>query len=1051
MVNKSKKIFLLGSIVTGLFMAITACGSSVSGDSNNPSFENSSNHTNSNSQENSNNSNAQSSQPVVLEGITAVPAKDSFEFGEELSVKVFANYSDGTSVEVTEYQVIGYNPNISGEQNVVFTYQTKITTLKIRVNDPIIVSLDVINNEESYEWGEDLDLTVTASYSDGSTVNVTSYEVSGYNKEEAGEQTVTISYQGKTTSLKVLVNNPSLVDIAVTSKESYEWGEDLDLTVTASYSDNSSKEITDYKVSGYNKEQSGEQTVTVTYEDKTYTFKVTVNNPVLVSITAVSNKDAYEYGEDLDITVIGTYSDGSTVELENYKVEGYNNENPGAQDLTITFEGKTCSLNVSVKERMNKFPSEKLSSFLQLQAIKTSIPEPVGFDEWTDSLEPEQDGSKYFYATTLDEGTVGTDSIADQYKVLLINDGWTISEDNGEFVAKKDNADAIITFKTVNKTFSLMVNYFNEFPDKGYKGTLITEKSSLKENQIIVLGNAQQSIIATSLEGDYLNTTQCKFEDNGPAIISKTTVRFTLNKVTDSYWTLTDMLGRKLGASDIGNIGWNEGSTEWTITFNNQTGCAIIMNANKTFGRLCYDPATGRMTTTKSVIGTNLVYPQIFNLVETNIIYPTSISLSGKQSISIDKTAQLSVNYTPLNSNSFNEITWSSSNEAVATVNNDGVVTAVSAGKATITARTKSRGNNLEATFEVETKEFTGAAWTIMLYLCGADLESYSGYGTADIEEILSVKNQPDDVNFIIETGGSRSWHGYNIDANKLSRYHVENQSLVLDQKIAKASMGKQSTLESFLNWGLDNYPAENTGVIFWNHGGALDGVCFDENYNSDSLTNSETSAAFKNVLSARGIDKLEFIGYDACIMQIQDVAEFNSKYFNYMVGSQESEVGEGWVYSGWVDDLYAGKDTRTILKANCDSFISTYGEDQTLSYLDLSKMPTYFNAIESMASTIKTTVSSNKSTFNSIVNSTKSFSGSQIDGYDFLNKLGNNSKFSSFSDKISAAKTAYKQLVVYSRKGSSAGNANGLGFIAASSYYYPSSETSFTNWRSLF
>lgn len=979
MVNKSKKIFVLGSVVAGLFMAITACGNSVSGDSNNPSFDNSSNHTNSNSQENSNNSNAQSSQPVVLEGITAVPAKDSFEFGEELSVKVFANYSDGTSVEITEYQVIGYNPNISGEQNVVFTYQTKITTLKIRVNDPIIVSIDVINNEESYEWGEDLDLTVTASYSD-----------------------------------------------------------------------NSSKEITDYKVSGYNKEQSGEQTVTVTYEDKTYTFKVTVNNPVLVSITAVSNKDAYEYGEDLDITVIGTYSDGSTVELENYKVEGYNNENPGAQELTITFEGKTCSLNVSVKERMNKFPTDKLNSYLQLQAIKTTIPTPVGFDEWTDSLEPEQDGSKYFYATTLDEGTVGTDSIADQYKVLLNNDGWTIKEENGTFVASKTNADAIITFKTVNKTFSLMVNYFNEFPDKGFNGALIDGKAYLEENQIIVLGNKEQSIIATNLEGDSLATNNCQFGDDGPTNITKKTVRFVLNKVTDSYWTLTDMLGRKLGASNVGNIGWDEGSTEWTITFNNKTGCAIIMNANKTFGRLCYDPATGRMTTTKSVIGTNLVYPQIFKLIETALIYPTSISLSGKENISIGKTATLTVDYVPNNANTLNEVTWESSDEAVATVK-DGVVTALSLGQAVITAKTRSKGKYLEASYTIETKEFTGAAWTIMLYLCGADLESYHGFATADIEEILSVKNQPDDVNFIIETGGSRSWHGYNIDASKLSRYHVENQSLVLDERMAKANMGKQSTFESFLNWGLDNYPAENTGVIFWNHGGALEGVCLDENYNNDSLTNSETSAAFKNVFSARGIDKLEFVGYDACIMQIQDVAEFNSKYFSYMVGSQESEVGEGWVYSGWVDDLYAGKDTRTILKANCDSFVNTYGEDQTLSYLDLSKMPTYFNAIESMASTIKTTVSSNKSTFNSIVNSTKSFSGNQIDGYDFLNKLGNNSKFSSFSDKISAAKTAYKQLVVYSRKGSSAGNANGLGFIAASSYYYPSSETSFTNWRSLF
>ena len=433
----------------------------------------------------------------------------------------------------------------------------------------------------------------------------------------------------------------------------------------------------------------------------------------------------------------------------------------------------------------------------------------------------------------------------------------------------------------------------------------------------------------------------------------------------------------------------------------------------------------------------------------------SSVSLSKSSlEVGINRTSSLTATVLPNNA-SDKSVSWNSSNNNVAKVSTSGVVTGVAVGTANITATTND--GNKTASCNVTVSEVTADKYTVMIYMCGADLESENQLATDDIQEILSVKNKPDDVNIIIETGGASQWAStYNISNFKLGRYVVSrnsngSNSLKSVASLSDASMGASSTFKSFLEWGLDNYPAENTGVIFWNHGGALDGVCFDENYNSDSLTNSETSAAFKNVLSARGIDKLEFVGYDACIMQIQDVAEFNSKYFNYMVGSQESEVGEGWVYSGWVDDLYAGKDTRTILKANCDSFVNTYGEDQTLSYLDLSKMPTYFDAIESMASSIKSTVSSNKSTFNSIIYSTKIFSGNQIDGYDFLNKLGNNSKFSSFSDKITAAKTAYKQLVVYSRKGSSAGNANGLGFIAVSSYYYPSSETSFTNWRSLF
>jgi PBP1b-binding outer membrane lipoprotein LpoB len=56
---------------------------------------------------------------------------------------------------------------------------------------------------------------------------------------------------------------------------------------------------------------------------------------------------------------------------------------------------------------------------------------------------------------------------------------------------------------------------------------------------------------------------------------------------------------------------------------------------------------------------------------------------------------------------------------------------------------------------------------TILLYMCGSNLESEyannSTYGniglaTMDIMEILSVENQPDDINIVVETGGASKW-----------------------------------------------------------------------------------------------------------------------------------------------------------------------------------------------------------------------------------------------------------------------------------------------------
>ena len=392
--------------------------------------------------------------------------------------------------------------------------------------------------------------------------------------------------------------------------------------------------------------------------------------------------------------------------------------------------------------------------------------------------------------------------------------------------------------------------------------------------------------------------------------------------------------------------------------------------------------------------------------------------------------------------------------------------------------------------------------YTILLYMCGSNLESdYAnqtsiyyegqyyeidgvGLATADIQEILAVKNQPDDVNIVIETGGASKWTNstygkygdYDINASKLQRHHVENGKLKLDDTLSYASMGKSSTLQSFLEYGLTNYPAKKTALILWNHGGGLQGVCFDEKSGDDSLTANEVVSAVKGALKNCNMEgkKLEWIGYDACLMAVQDIAEKNSPYFNYMVAAQETESGYGWDYDNWVDDLYAHKSTTTILKEICDTFIadnnyddygnySTQYNDQTLAYFDLSKASSYRTAWENMASQLsKKLTSSNKSSFSNLVKSTKYYGGENytyyglFDAKDFVNKLSNNNTFKVDSSYSQAVLNAHSQFVAYSAKGAKAGNSNGISMYWAYSSdteycnSYASSDTNFSNWSSI-
>ena len=381
-------------------------------------------------------------------------------------------------------------------------------------------------------------------------------------------------------------------------------------------------------------------------------------------------------------------------------------------------------------------------------------------------------------------------------------------------------------------------------------------------------------------------------------------------------------------------------------------------------------------------------------------------------------------------------------------------------------------------------------SYTILIYMCGSDLESGSdgGYATSDLNEIAAVSNQPSNVNIAIEAGGAKSWkstYSSVVSGTNLSRFHLENKTFVKGEKdIAptKASMGKTSTFQSVLEWGLTQYPAEKTGVIMWNHGGGMYGVCYDENYSDDSLLNSEVNAALAGAFASTGrTTKLEWIGYDACLMEVQDIAEFNSQYFNYMVAAQESESGTGWDYDAWLPTLFANSSvpSTTLLPKICDTFIAEndtlyagYGQpnDQTLSVLDLNKASTYKAAWEGVSSQLAIDASTNSLKLSVKTNllASKRYAVDDessedyfclFDIQDFINKLQANSSLSTkttLQSKLTSAENALSELIFYNKVGSGAGNSNGLSLFCLSSAYssfansiYSTSQTNFTNWRS--
>lgn len=79
----------------------------------------------------------------------------------------------------------------------------------------------------------------------------------------------------------------------------------------------------------------------------------------------------------------------------------------------------------------------------------------------------------------------------------------------------------------------------------------------------------------------------------------------------------------------------------------------------------------------------------------------------------------------------------------------------------------------------VTEKNFEDGTYTLMIYMCGSDLETKSGAATKNIAEMLSAKIS-EKTKVIIQTGGAKKWRNYGISPQYSSRYEIRNGELVL-------------------------------------------------------------------------------------------------------------------------------------------------------------------------------------------------------------------------------------------------------------------------------
>ncbi len=232
---------------------------------------------------------------------------------------------------------------------------------------------------------------------------------------------------------------------------------------------------------------------------------------------------------------------------------------------------------------------------------------------------------------------------------------------------------------------------------------------------------------------------------------------------------------------------------------------------------------------------------------------------------------------------------------------------------------------------------------TIMVYMCGTDLESRSGMGTSDLQEMLNAKFG-DNINLLVYTGGCNGWRNNVISSKKNQIYQIKDGKMYpVVEDAGTVAMTDPDTLVSFIKWCDKNYPANRNELIFWDHGGgSISGYGYDEKFKS---TGSMDLAEINQALKESGVT-FDFIGFDACLMATLETALMLTPYADYLIASEETEPGVGWYYTDWLTSL--GKDTSMptveIGKEIVDDFVDTCakkcnGQKTTLSVVDLAEL----------------------------------------------------------------------------------------------------------------
>lgn len=365
-------------------------------------------------------------------------------------------------------------------------------------------------------------------------------------------------------------------------------------------------------------------------------------------------------------------------------------------------------------------------------------------------------------------------------------------------------------------------------------------------------------------------------------------------------------------------------------------------------------------------------------------------------------------------------------------------------------------------TFELNSNTSEYPCWTIMIYL-SAD-NNLEKFAVKDMKELIEgSKSLPDCVSILVQIDrhpSNNASAGYSGEAlpgeaseyQGVARYEIKNGTLTRLQTLGELDMSQTANLQNFTQWAVEKCPSPKTALIIWNHGSGHLGVGNDESSNNRKMSIGGIRRALETTQNNTG-NTLDLLGFDTCYMGTSEVFTEFSGVAKVLVGSQDTEPGDGWDYKRILEYLADNPHTvdeerlgKIIVQTYESWYKSSSSNDTTLAAYDLEDAPKFASAMKTLTDCILKALNNESTAFEVTRamewarNQTKAFGKWRIDLYDFLGKLQQATSNVDIRDKAQTVRGIIERMRIAQHVGVGAGDAFGI-----SIFFIPNNSITYT------